>query len=89
MIFNKLLSVIFGSSRNPQEQQYRQAYALKALLWMREEIFGLEDSFRIACKPMRVFALAQTDRRDNSVELYLLNQWVREFTLRDLIDRIA
>lgn len=23
LIFNKLLSIIFGSSRNPQEQQYR------------------------------------------------------------------
>lgn len=56
---------------------------------MREEIFGIEDSFKFTTSVMGVFAQAEVDNRDNSVELYLLNHWVREFSLRDLIDRIA
>lgn len=56
---------------------------------MREEIFGIEDSFKFTTPVMGVFAQAEVDNRDNSVELYLLNHWVREFSLRDLIDRIA
>jgi hypothetical protein len=55
---------------------------------MREELFGIEDSFRLTTKVMCAYAQAEVECRDNSVELYLLNHWVREFSIRDLIDRI-
>lgn len=56
---------------------------------MREEIYGAEDSFKFASHCMSAYAQASVDNRDNSVETYLLNYWVKDFTLRDLIDRIA
>lgn len=38
---------------------------------------------------MSAFALPEVEKRDNSVELYLLNHWVRDFSVRDLVDRIS
>jgi len=35
---------------------------------------------------MQAYAKAEVDARDSSVELYLLNHWVKELSLRDLID---
>ena len=56
---------------------------------MREELFGIEDSFQFASQVMAAFALPEVEKRDNSVELYLLNHWVRDFSVRDLVDRIS
>jgi hypothetical protein len=56
---------------------------------MREEIYGVEDSFKFTSHCMSVYAQAMVDERDNSVETYLLNYWVKDFTLRDLIDRVT
>jgi hypothetical protein len=56
---------------------------------MREELYGVEDSFKFTSHSMSVYAHAVIDERDSSVETYLLNYWVKEFNLRDLIDRIT
>jgi len=56
---------------------------------MREEVFGLEDSFKFSTAILLVYAKAQLESRDHSVELYLFNYWVKDFSLRDLIDRVA
>lgn len=55
-IFSKLLAIVSeGYKANPQ-QQYKQAYALKALMWMKEETLGIEDCFRLTQKVMAAFA---------------------------------
>ena len=72
--------------QNPNEQ-YKQAYSLKALMWLREEFIGLEDTFKLASRVMAVFAQAYVDGKDSSIESYLLCQWTRELSLRDLADR--
>ena len=38
---------------------------------------------------MSSYGLTCLEGRDTSVELYLLNHWVRDFSLRDLIDRVS
>ena len=38
---------------------------------------------------MQSYAKADFEGRDNSVEQYLLNNWIKDLSLRDLIDRIA
>jgi hypothetical protein len=38
---------------------------------------------------MGAYATAEIELRDNSVELYLLNHWVKDLSLRDLIDRVS
>jgi hypothetical protein len=38
---------------------------------------------------LTVYARSVKENRDHSVELYLSNYWVKEFSLRDLIDRVA
>ncbi len=58
-------------------------------MWMREEVFGLEDSFKFSTVILLAYARTQLESRDHSVELYLLNYWVKDFSLRDLIDRVA
>jgi len=62
---------------------------LKAILWMREEVYGLEESFKLALHITNAFAKAEVNNKDTSVELYLLNHWVRDFSLRDIIDRVS
>ena len=56
---------------------------------MREEIYGIEDSFKFTVAIMLSLARAELAEKDHSVELYLLNYWIRDFSLRDLIDRVA
>lgn len=58
-------------------------------MWVKEEILGLEDSFKFCPQVLGSFARAEIEGRDNSVELYLLNHWVKELSLRDLIDRVS
>ena len=43
---------------------------------MREEVFGLEDSFKFSTHVMSAFAVTELEGRDSSVELYLLNQGI-------------
>lgn len=38
---------------------------------------------------MIAYATTELDGRDSSVELYLLNNWVKQLRLRDLIDRVS
>lgn len=59
------------------------------MLWMKEELFGLEDCFKLSPNVMHAFAKTEMEGRDNSVELYLLNHWIKELSLRDLIDRVS
>jgi len=89
MIFEKLLSIIAEGYRANPQQQYKQAYALKALMWMKEETMGIEDSFKLTHKVMKVFAMSEANEQDSSVELYLLNFWVKDLSIRDLCDRIS
>jgi hypothetical protein len=56
---------------------------------MREELLGLEETFRLAKLPLLAYAKTEDEGKDNSVELYLLNHWVKELSLRDLIDRVS
>ena len=56
---------------------------------MKEEIFGIEDCFKFSTYVMHTFTKTELEGRDNSVELYLLNHWVKDLTIRDLIDRIS
>ena len=56
---------------------------------MREEVFGLEDCFKLCPRVMNLYIFAELDGRDSSVELYFVNNWVRELGLRDLIDRVT
>ena len=88
-IFNKLLSIVSEGYKSNQQQQYKQAYALKALMWMKEETLGVEDCFRLTQQVMNVYARSEIDEADSTVELYLLNFWTKDLSIRDLSDRIA
>jgi len=66
-----------------------QAYSLKALMWMKEELFGIEEAFRLSDKIMKAYAEFHSRGKETSVELYLLNHWAKDLSLRDLVDRIA
>ena len=89
-IFNKLMSIVSTdlNASQAQSQQYKQAYALKALMWMKEETMGLEDTFKLTTPIMQTYLQQIANEIDTSVELYLLNFWVRELSIRDLCDRI-
>lgn len=50
---------------------------MKALLWMKEEIFGVEDCYKFTPTIMLCYAKAESEARDSSVELFLLNNWVK------------
>ena len=71
-----------------QKEQYKQAYSLKALMWLKDEFIGLEETFKLTNDIMDVFAQAILNGKDSSIEQYLLNFWVKDLSLRDLIDRI-
>ena len=62
---------------------------MKALMWMKEETLGIEDCFRLTQRVMRVFAKSEADELDATVELYLLNFWAKDLSIRDLTDRIG
>jgi len=55
---------------------------------MKEETMGLEDSFKLTAPILQVYLMQINKEIDASVELYLLNFWVRELSIRDLADRI-
>jgi hypothetical protein len=86
-VFAKLLSMIVLPSHT-QDQKVQQAYSLKALMWMKQQIFGIEETFRTTDQVMLKYGLAKLSERESSVELYLLNFWTTDLSMRDLCDRI-
>jgi len=72
---------------NPSEQ-YKQAYSLKALMWLKEEFLGLEECFKLTHLILDFFARAMLEQRDSSIEQYLLTFWSKDLSMRDLIDRV-
>ncbi len=72
-----------------QSEQYKQAYSLKALMWLKEEFIGMEETFKLTNPIMDAFASAVLDGRDSSIEQYLLVNWTKNLSLRDLVDRVA
>ena len=58
-------------------------------MWMKEETLGIEDCFKLTQKVMGVYAKAEADELDSTVELYLLNFWTKDLSVRDLTDRIG
>lgn len=57
-------------------------------MWMKEETMGLEDTFKLTSKVMQVYIQQILQENDASVEVYLLNFWVKDLSMRDLADRI-
>ena len=86
-LITKLLTITTNGYLNPSEQ-YKQAYSLKALMWLKEEFIGLEECFKLTHLIMDMFSTALLEQRDSSIEQYLLNFWTKELSLRDLVDRI-
>ena len=66
-IINLLLMLTTSGYKNPQEQ-CKQAYSLKALMWLKEEFIGLEETFKLTNPIMDAFAQAVIDGRDSSIE---------------------
>lgn len=89
LIFNKLLAIVGEVFTSNTQEQKRQALALKALMWMKEETLGVEDCFLLTQKVMSAFARSEINRSDTTVEVYLLNFWSKDLSIRDLCDRIA
>lgn len=50
---------------------------------------GVKDSFKLCAEVLKAYAAQILDEEDGSVELYLLNFWVKEHSVRDLCDRIS
>lgn len=57
-LFEKLLALVLLPS-NTQEQKVQQAYSLKALQWMKQTLFGIEETFKTTPELMRRYAQAQ------------------------------
>jgi len=86
----KLLSIVSqGKTQQNAQLQYKQAYALKALMWIKEGTLGIEDCFKLTQKIMALYAQSEVEETDSSVELYLLNFWTKDLSVRDLTDRIG
>lgn len=56
---------------------------------MKEETMGVEDTFRLTDRVLAAYAHRCSEEMDASVELYLLNFWVKELSVRDICDRVA
>ena len=64
LIFNKLLDIVgMPAGGNIQQQQYKQAYALKALMWMKEETMGVDDCFQLTSGVLLCFLRAEMSGR--------------------------
>lgn len=57
-------------------------------MWLKDEFIGLEETFKLTNDIMDVFAQAIISGKDSSIEQYLLNFWIKDLSLRDLVDRI-
>ena len=62
---------------------------MKALNWMKDELFTLEDTFQLTDKLIEAYANLKDLNKDASCELDLLNKWTCDLSLRDLCDRVA
>lgn len=82
-----LIQITTQGYKNPTEQ-YKQAYSLKALMWLKEEFIGLQETFQLTFSIMNPYVLARFEERDHSIERYLLDFWTKDLSLRDCIDRI-
>ena len=89
IVFEKLLSIVSEGHKTHPNQQYKQAYALKALMWMKEETLGVEDCFKLTQEVMHIYAKSESEGKDSTVEMYLLNFWTKDLSTRDLSDRIS
>ena len=56
---------------------------------MKEETLGVEDCFKLTQRVMKVYAMSEVGENDSTVELYLLNFWTKDLSIRDLCDRMA
>ena len=56
---------------------------------MKEETLGIEDCFRLTQRVMSVYAKSDSEDQDATVELYLLNFWCKDLSIRDVNDRIG
>ena len=56
---------------------------------MREEVIGLQECFELTQSVMSVYTVAEMEGHDSTVELYLLNFWTKELSVRDICDRIS
>ena len=50
---------------------------------------GLDDTFKLTHKVINVYLQQIYKEIDASVELYLLNFWVKDLSIRDIADRIT
>lgn len=48
----------------------------------------MQETFRLTNHFLDAFALAVVEGRDSSIEAYLLNNWTKSLSLRDIVDRI-
>ena len=62
-----LLQMTTQGYQNSKEQ-YKQAYSLKALMWLKDEFIGLEETFKLTNDIMDVFAQAILNGKDSSIE---------------------
>ena len=58
-------------------------------MWMKEETMGMDDTFKLTHKVISVYLQQIYRDIDASVELYLLNFWVKDLSIRDIADRIS
>jgi hypothetical protein len=86
-IVSLLIRITTQGYRSPAEQ-YKQAYSLKALMWLKEEFIGLQETFQLTFSVMNPYTFARFEERDHSIEKYLLDFWTKDLSLRDCIDRI-
>lgn len=47
-------------------------------MWMKEETMGVEDSFKLSPYVMQAYVSQIQRDADASVELYLLNFWIKD-----------
>lgn len=87
LILKELMQLATVGYSNPQEQ-YKQAYSLKALMWLKDELIGNEDTFKLTSFVMSLYSKACFEGKDSSIEQYLLNFWTKDLSLRDIVDRI-
>ena len=67
LIVKELIQLATLGYSNPQEQ-YKQAYSLKALMWLKDELIGNEDTFKLTSSIMNLYAKACFEGKDSSIE---------------------
>ena len=67
LIVKELMQLATIGYSNPQEQ-YKQAYSLKALMWLKDELIGNEDTFKLTSFVINIYAKACFEGKDSSIE---------------------